>query len=237
MAFPTPVGWQRTLLIALVVAYVVELVLFNVDVPIYALLPWHAPSQGFAFWQLVTRFVVQGNQVIGVVMSLLVLYLFLPSVETIISKENLGQAVLAGAAGGTLLPFLLDMSGMLSDAAPLLGWSPLLLVLFAIVGIARPDSDILLMFVLPVKARIFLWGSLAFALIFVLASQGSRPSFEMLGVWIGSVGWWHWLGPGRARRELIQQAAGIERELRRFEVLEGGRSQEGSNGPDDDWVH
>ena len=42
-------------------------------------------------------------------------------------------------------------------------------------------------------------------------------------------------GPGRRVRSLVREKGKMERELRRFEVLEGGKAQGSQNG--DDMVH
>ena len=238
-AIPTPEGWQRNLIIALFLAYVVELILANLDVPLYVLLAWSNWIGGegaFEAWQPATRFLIQGRSaVVSVLISLVVLYFFLPAMDAVVDRRALGRAVAAGAIGGTILPLVLDVWGIL-EAQPLMGWQNLVLVLPVLFGIARPDQDILLV-VFPIKAKWFLWGSLVLALLLILAEQ-TLGSFELLGVWLGVAGWWHGLGPGRRRRELRQRASGIERELSRFQVLDGGREgPQGSQDNGDDWIH
>ncbi len=236
-AIPTPTGWQRNLLIGLFVAYVVELVLHNLGVPLYQWLPWYSLDGGFQVWQPLTRFLVQGadrGAVTQVLLSLFVLFFFLPAMDTVTDRPTLGRAVLAGAIGGTLLPFLVDLTGFLGGGA--LGWSPLVMVLPVLFGVISPDREILLL-VFPVEARWFVWGSLVVALLFILVDQ-SLDTFQGLGVWLGVMGWWHLIGPGRRRRELKARGKEIERQLGRFQVLEGGRSAEpqGKQGGDD-WTH
>ena len=52
-----------------------------------------------------------------------------------------------------------------------------------------------------------------------------------MGVWLGVMGWYYYLGPGARRRQLTRQATRIERELSRFRVIDGGKTDP------DDWVH
>jgi hypothetical protein len=120
------------------------------------------------------------------------------------------------------------------SGAPALGWQPLTLVLPVLLGLHRPDTDILLL-VFPIKARWFLWGVLVVGVLQLLAER-SLGTWQGLGVWLGAVGWYHLLGPGSRRRTLRARAAGIERELSRFQVLEGGRDR-GPRRPGDDTVH
>lgn len=234
-ALPTLEPWHRSLLIGLFVAYVVELVLYNVGVPLYTLLPWYSLEGGFEPWQPVTRFLVQGasrGAIFDVLIGLLVLYFFLPAVEMLVERRTLGIAVAAGAIGGTVVPFAVDVAGAL-ELSGALGWTGLVMVLPVVFGLARPEQDILL-FIFPVKAKWFLWGALVLALLNLLVEQ-SLDTFEGLGVWLGTFLWWHGLGPGARRRKLKTQADGIVRELSRFEVIEGGRDR--PQGRQDDTVH
>jgi hypothetical protein len=232
---PTLLPWHRNLLIALFAAYVLELILNVAGVPLYRVLPWHSASTGsFELWQPITRVFVQGannSAVFGVLFGLMIAYFFLGALEEALGRRKLLTAILAGAVGGTLLPLTLDVIGLLTpDVA--LGWSFLVMALPTLFGLARPDADVLLYF-FPVKAKVFLWGGLVVCLLLILVAQ-TLSSFQTLGVWVGVYGWWHLLGPGARRRDLKRQARGIEREIRKFQVLEGGRR---NRPPNDETVH
>lgn len=229
-------SWHRWLLGGLFGAFVVELVLAMTPVPLYSL-AWFNFGAGFEPWQPLTRFLVQGasrQSVFNVLLSLLVLYFMLPALGGAFTRRQLGLAALSGAVGATVLPLLADAVG-LNVPAPALGWQSLVMVLPVLFGLHRPDADVFLV-VFPMKARWFLWGGLAIALLMLLAER-SLSGWEELGVWLGTVGWYHSLGPGRRRRELKAKAAGIERELSRFQVLEGGRSKPQGRQTPDDTVH
>ncbi len=236
-ALPTLVPWQRSLLIALFCAYVAELVLYNVGAPIYEWLPWYAFGNGFAPWQPFTRFLVQGasqSGIFDVLIGLVVLYFFLPSIEEMSSRDTVLRAMAAGAVGATVVPLVVDAATTMPMHSAM-GWTALVMVLPVVFGLARPDQDILLL-VFPVKARWFLWGALVLALLQILVQQ-SLDTFETLGVWVGTVAWWHGLGPGARRRTLVNQRDAIQRELQRFEVIEGGRSDGPQGEQGDDTVH
>jgi hypothetical protein len=233
---PTLLPWHRNLLIALFAAYVLELLLNVVGVPLYRVLAWHGASTGgFAPWQPITRVLVQGadrSAVFSVLFGLMITYFFLGVLEEALGRRKLFTAVLAGAVAGTLLPLTLDVIGLLPGPDVALGWSFLVMALPTLFGLARPDADVLLYF-FPVKAKVFLWGGLVVALLLILVEQ-TLSSFQTLGVWVGVYGWWHLLGPGARRRDLKRQGRGIERELRKFQVLEGGRR---NRPPNDETVH
>lgn len=246
---PTPERWHIGLLVGLFVLYVAELVLQNFF-PIYEVLPWYGFGAGFEPWQLVTRFLVQGPSPFGVLLSLFVLYFFLPTIEGVVGRRQLGWAVLSGAVVGTLLPILMDLAGA-TNGLPAMGWGPLVVALPVLFGLARPDATILLL-VFPVQARWVLWGSLVVALMMLLVDR-SLYTYQGVGVWLGVFGWWQLLGPGARRRRLARKAEGIERELRNLHgkpgkgapssgkpsnlrVIDGGKSKpQGRQG--DDWVH
>ena len=95
-----------------------------------------------------------------------------------------------------------------------------------------PQSRGQSLFVLPVQASIFAWGTgLITGLLFLAApSLGSAQHF---GSWLGLMGWWYGMGPGSKARKLKGKARKIEKDLSRFTVLDGGQSD--SNR--DDWVN
>jgi hypothetical protein len=232
---PTLLPWHRNLLVALFAAYVVELVLNLAGVPLYGLLAWHGFStEAFAAWQPFTRVLVQGadrSAVFGVLFGLMIAYFFLGPLEEMLGRRKMLAAVVAGAVVGTLLPLSLDAIELLRGPDVALGWSFLVLALPTLFGLARPEADVLLYF-FPVKAKVFLWGGLVVALLLILVDQ-SLSSFQTLGVWVGVYGWWNLLGPGARRRDLKRQGAKIERELRKFQVLEGGRRSNRPPGHDE----
>lgn len=238
MGLPPVEPWQRNLVVALFVAYVVEVLLYQAGVPIYDWLPWYSFGDGFAPWQLVTHFLVQGAdlRIAGqLVIALVFLYFFLPAVSDAVDRRTMAIGTVAAGAGAIALPLLVDATGVL-PARPALGWTPLAVTLPVLIGLAAPDKDLFLVF-FPLKARVLLWGSLVVALLYLLV-QPDLGTFEGVGAWLGVVGWWHLLGPGARRRTLRDQARDIESELRRFQVIEGGKDKpQGRQGGGDDWVH
>lgn len=239
LQLPMLLPWMRNVLVGLFALFVVELLARNAGFPVERL-RWHAFGHGFELWQPLTRFFVQGGStgaVFNVLIGLLVLYFFLPGLDSMMPRERIGKAALAGAVGGTAVPMLLDL--LLLDGGSTGGWTVLTTALVVLFGLAMPNGVIHLWFVLPITGSFIVWGTLGLSVVFFLIGPALGTS-EAIGTWAGVFGWWHLMGPGARRRDLKRQASRVEQELRRFEVIEGGRSQpQGGQGrpDDDDWVH
>lgn len=236
-AFPTPEGWERNLLIGLFVAYLAEVLIVQFAYSgLYELLGW-IPTAGWAesgaLWQPMTRFFVQGPGAIGVLIRLAVLFFALPVMSSLVSQQGGLQAVGAAAIGGTVLPLLVGLGITYASSQPLLGWGALVMVPFVLLGLIQPKATVYLI-VFPLEARWLLWAALAIPLFMIVISPPEAWMFESIGVWAGAVAWHEAAGPGARRRQLHQERTRVESELeklRRFEVIEGGRS---GNAPPDD---
>ena len=224
---PTLSPWMRNLLITVLVVFVIELLSKNAGLPVGAL-AWQPFERGFQPWQPLTRYLVQGT-VMNFLVGAMAIYFLLPGLCQVIDLSLIKWGVIGGALGGTLIPLLLDLV-WLQDGM-VLGWTPLVLIsLTVLFGLALPKHQMLLFFVLPVKGEYLLWGSLALSLISLGFGQAFGAS-EYVGIWLGTWGYWMGLGPGARKRFLRQKARKIEDELRRFQVIEGGRAQ-GDQDPD-----
>jgi len=231
---PAP-PWMNQVLGGLFALYVLELVLRNVGVPVYDVV-WHPFGQGFALYQPVLRFLVQGDDsgaLFNVLIGLLVLYFILPAIEQVLDREVWQRGLAAGMVGGTVIPLVLDGIGLIPDGGTM-GWTMSTAALFVMFGLAMPAGVVRLFFVLPVSGKVIVWGTLALSVVFFLLDR-SLHTAEGVGVWAGVAGWWWGVGPGARRRTLQRKATSIEAELRRFQVIEGGRSNNRPN--DDEWVH
>lgn len=238
--FPTLQGWMRNLLIGLFGLYALELILRNAGFPVYSL-AWQPLESGFRPWQPLTRYLVQGEGVFGVLMGMLLIYFLLPSLWETVSRHKLRGTLIAGALGGSLLPLLFDLAW--SDSGPVMGWVTLTGVFLpTLFGLALPNQTIYLMLAIPVNGRFLLWATAVVSGLLLVFGGGQMSSAEPFGVWSGMYGWWQFLGPGARKRELRSKAASIERELRKFQVIDGGLSgepqgdQDGRNGGDE-WVN
>lgn len=225
--------WHRWLLAGLFALYVAELIAWNTSLPLDRLI-WWPFGQGFALWQPLTHYLIQGRSVLNVMVGLFVLYFMLPAVESALGTRRLGQCLASGALGGLAMGAALAAIGV--AIGPSLGWTALASGLIIAFGLARPDAQIMLFFVVPVSGTVIVWGSLVVELLFLLANR-SIGSAEAIGVWLGIFAWWNLTGPNARKRRLLQRGKKIEKELQRFQVIDGGRS--GQQGPqrNDDWIN
>ena len=227
--------WLRNLLVGLLALFVVELIARNLGLPVDLLALW-SHGGGFAPWQPVTRYAIQGaggGAVWGVLIGLMVIGFSVTPVAEVRGRRRLGGMLATAMVGGTVVGVLFAWVGI--APGPLFGWISLVEALIVAFGLVRPDAQVLLMFVLPVSGRALVWGSLGLSLLMLLATR-SPAAADSIGVWVGTMAWWQLVGPGARRRQLKAKAVSIERELKRFDVLEGGRSRP-QGRQDDDLVH
>lgn len=222
LGLPPTDPFVRNLLLGLLGLYVVELVANVAGVPTL-MLAWQAPRVGFAPWQVLTCYLVQGNNVGGVVFGLLGLWFLLPGLFTALPHKRVGEALLAAIAVGTALPLAANLLGL--GAGVVIGWPSLLMALFCLFGLAFPEATVRINFVLPVTGPMIVWGSLLLAVLTLLASfgaggQGSLGAFHSLGLWLGVYGWWHL----RYLRPRSTPPPG--RPPPRFRVYEGGQDSQ-----------
>jgi hypothetical protein len=222
----------RNILIGACALFVLELVLNLVQPELVASLAWYPLGNGFMLFQPLTRYLVQGPQPLGFLLSLMVLYFFLPMVFDQFGKGKWVPILVFSWAGSVALGLLADITGFLASTGPAFGWSTLGTACVALFGLTRPKAVVNLFFVLPIKAGIFAWGTGLIALLYTLVSRDLN-TIQHLGTWCGLMAWWFGFGPGSRRRKLKAKARKIEKDLKRFTVLDGG--QEDSNRGD--WVN
>jgi len=69
-------------------------------------------------------------------------------------------------------------------------------------------------------------------LLFFLYSPNLGTA-QHLGSWLGLMVWWFGTGPGSRGRKLKAKGRKVEKDLKRFKVLEGGQNQDNKG----DWVN
>ena len=195
-------------------------------------------------WQLVTYpFVGAGGASIWFLLELLVLFWFGRDVFWRLGRRRfwrliLVTAVVAGAVA-LLTHVLMGLAGGESTAPfiTMQGHRMLITILVAAFATLYGEATILLFFVLPVKARWFLWLEILAAFVFGLLPYKDLAGF--LGVCAAVLLVYSSLGMGGPRRALHSSRKRLERWIleRRLARLRRRRPFEVVDGGKDDYIH
>lgn len=195
-------------------------------------------------WQPFTQLFVQGPNIGTLLMVGLVAYFFLPHVVDRFTRRQLTQ-VAAAAVLGTIpagwlwagICYGVVQAGFERGAVwlstPGMGLTPFAIAAMILFALGRPNAQVQLMFMLPLKAKHMVWIVLGFVALGFLLAPGPH-TFQYFGTVGAVVAWFRWIGPGRTKRRYRQAGKDIERQLN-FRVYEGGK-QDGQ-GRDDEWIH
>ena len=125
--------------------------------------------------------------------NLLGLWFFGRFIEMRLGAGNFLKLYFAAGLAGGLLQSLLGLAFEDRFGGPVIGASAGVIGLFAAFAMLEPDAEILLWFILPVKARIFLIFSLAVAVVFiVLPSRGGIAHAAHLGGLLAGMAFIRW---------------------------------------------
>lgn len=250
-----PIGGQMTpfvkrILVVLIALYIVQVFALkphNLQPGDQPLAPrgltwlylWDLNSGYWRPWQPITAFFLNAG-VFAAALDWLMVFFFVGPVQQLIGKKRLVKSLIWTAViSMTFAHGVMALNGAL-DSAPSLslgfrGLEPFLMSLLVIFGLAQPNAQILLFFVLPIKAAWVAWVSGLIALLVFITDPVLSTSL-ILGGWLGGYAFVR-SGFGNvqrlwARYQLIAKKKKIEKELSKFSVIEGGKSDD-----KDDWVH
>ncbi len=226
----------RNVLLALFAIYVAQLLLPGV---LEAWLAWQPFGQGFLPWQPITAFALGGPTPFAACLEWLAVFFLLAPVERGLGKRDAWFGILAAWTAGVALGLVLTTVGAVGvPSGGYLGLAPLLAALVAFFGWANPGARILIAFILPVRADLVAWatGLLSFLYLLYARDLGSALAF---GAWAGAWAWMRLGGTGALRRwGLHARRRKIERDLRKFEVIDGGRTAGGPRRTKpEEWVN
>jgi len=160
----------KRLLIIYVSIYVLELLFEHwLKVPIVAFLQVYPVSfNSFHIWQIFTHpFIHDPHAPIGFVINCIVFYFFAAPVERAFGPIRFLILFYFSALGGALCG--LAFSSVSGFNAPFMGMMPSLLSLIVVFGLLNPEATILLMFILPIKAKYLSYGTILMTLLTFLA--------------------------------------------------------------------
>jgi len=233
----------RDLLVLLGVVFVTfSFQFFQATAPLVALLRLSELTLRSGFlWQAVTYpFAGFGSPSLWFLLELLILFWFGRDVFYRLGRKQFWKVVLIGTAGGALVALLVDLvAGPGIESFVLMqGQRTLIVIFITCFAVLFADATVYLFFVLPVRARWFVWIEILFAF---MAYLGSRDLAGFLGICatVGTV--WLWLRGGLSRgpREMwlrlqrwwLEQRLKRMRRQRGFTVIPGDKGGGGDGGP------
>ncbi|MDD2390403.1 MAG: rhomboid family intramembrane serine protease [Desulfobacterales bacterium] len=178
----------KRLLIIYSVIYVLELLFENwLKIPIAALLQiYPASSDSFHIWQIFTHpFIHNPHAPIGFVINCIVFYFFAAPVEKAFGSIRFLILFYFSAFGGALCG--LAFSSVSGFNAPFMGMLPGLLSLIVVFGLLNTEATILLMFILPIKAKYLSYGTALMTLLTFLAKANPYGPYHLGGILCGYI--------------------------------------------------
>ena len=198
---------------------------------------WDLDSGHWRPWQPFTA-VFMNAGVLAAALDWLMVFFFLGSVERIVGTKRVIKSLLWTALISVVFAHAaMGLVGALESnatlEAPFRGLEPFLLSLLVIFGLAQPNAQILLFFVLPIRASWVAWVSGLLALLFFI-TKTTMGSSLVVGGWLSGYLFVK-SGFGNTKRfferyRLLRKKKKLEKELAKFTVLDGGKD-------DDDYLH
>jgi len=229
IGFSTPLTTVgKTMLIVYATVYVLELIGEHwLGIPVYRLLALSPPKSGyFHFWQLVTHPLIHNpGAPIGFLINCVVFYFFAGTIESALGTRSFLRLYLLAALGGAAAGLL--FSGLSSFSTAYAGMMPSLLALIVVFGLLQPESTILLMFILPIKAKYISYGTVIITALTFLAQTNVHGAYHLGGIglawlyfrsptqWLDA-NWWRWKYFERSQK----------RRRSKFTVIDGKNSDD-----------
>lgn len=195
---------SKTMLITYATVYVLVLIGQHwLGFPLFQLLALSPLQSGhFYFWQLVTHPLIHNpGAPIGFLIDCVVFYFFAGTVESVLGTRVFLRLYIIAALGGAAAGLI--FSGLASFSVPYAGMMPSLLALIVVFGLLQPESTILLMFILPVKAKYISYGTIIVTALTFLAQTNVHGAYHLGGIglawlyfrsptqWL-QANWWRW---------------------------------------------
>ncbi len=221
----SPLG--KKLLIIYGTIYVLELLSEHwFGIPLVSMLMlWPLSLPDFHFWQILTHpFIHDPLSPVAFLINCLVFYFFVGPIENAFGSKRFLLLFYLSALGGSLCG--LAFSGISGFNAPFSGMMPSLLSMIVIFGLMNPEATILLMFVIPIKAKYISYGTIVVTLLTFLAKANPFGAYHLGGILFGYI---YFKGPRNIfDPELIYfnyVEWKIKRKRSRFQVIDGDKGK------------
>lgn len=222
----------KRLLLIYGIIYVVELLCehwFKIPLAsVIQLYPLGHPH--FNFWQLFTHpFIHDPRNPLSFLISCLVFYFFSGPVESAFGPRRFLIFFYTSALGGALCG--LGFSSVSGFNAPFSGMLPSLLSLIVIFGLLSPEATILLMFILPVKAKYLSYATLTITFLTFLAKANPHGAYHLGGILFGYLYFSRGLGKLSKLIYVKYLEWALKKKRSRFKVVDGFKDKEDKDTP------
>lgn len=180
----TPLG--KALILMYGIIYILELLCHHwFNIPVIAFLPLYPMgSSDFHIWQVVTHaFIHNPISPFDFLITCLVFYFFSAPVEYVLGTKRFLKFFYIAALGGALCGGVLSSVSGLN--VPFLGTLPSILALIVAYGFINPEATILLMFILPVKAKYLSYGTIVITFLTFLSKANPHAAYHLGGILFG----------------------------------------------------
>lgn len=227
----TPLG--KKLLLIYGIIYVFELLFEHwFKITIASSLQLYAFNHSnFHLWQIITHpFIHNPQSPISFLISCIIFYFFAGPVENALGSKKFLILFYISAFGGALCGLLFSAVALFN--APFLGMMPSLLSLIVVFGLLSPEATILLMFILPIKAKYLSYGTVLIALLTFLAKANPHGAYHLGGILFGYI---YFRGMGRLLDFRSIHLKYLQWQLRRkrsrFRVIDGHKQSDDEDKP------
>lgn len=217
----------KRILILYAAVYVIELICEHwLHLPFFStfqLYPIQDP--GFHLWQFFTHpFIHNPANPIGFLINCLVFYFFSAPVEAIFRAKGFLIFFYLSAVGGMITGIL--FSSVSGFTIPFSGMMPGILSLIVVFGLLNPESTILLMFILPVKAKYLSYGTILITCLTFLAKANPHGAYHLGGILFGFLYFKksHLFNLKLLQLKYLQWR--LKRNKSKFKVIDGGASKD-----------
>jgi membrane associated rhomboid family serine protease len=227
----TPLG--KRLLIFYGTVYVIELLLEHwIRIPVVSILQLYPLKHwNFHGWQLLTHpFIHNPQSPISFLINCVIFYFFAAPVEKAFGSRRFLILFYLSALGGAICG--LGFSSVAGFNAPFLGMMPSLLSLIVIFGLLNPEATILLMFILPIKAKYLSYGTAIVTLLTFLAKANAHGAYHLGGILFGYLylkGFGNFLDPKSIHLRYLQWQ--LKKKRSRFQAIDGYKDKEDEDTP------
>jgi membrane associated rhomboid family serine protease len=225
----------KFMLIVYAAVYVLELIAVHwLGFPLYRLLALSPLTSGnFHLWQLVTHPLIHDPSApIGFLIDCVVFYFFAGTIESALGTRGFLFLYIIAALGGAVAGLV--FSALTSTIIPYAGMLPSLLALIVVFGLLQPESTVLLMFVLPIKAKYISYGTVIVTALTFLARTNVYGAYHLGGIglaWLYFRSPSQWRDPNWWRGKYFEYSQ--KRHRSKFTVIDG----EKKDGDDRPTIH